>query len=156
DVSVLYRIKGIVATDIGVTWAAQETDAVVTAAVPHPLQFNRPRTVSGFAIGLRHEETAVHFNIAAIVPPRGPIQVAVFAGPSVIRVKQGIVTGVTVNETYPYDTATFASASGIEIARARLGYNAGIDVAVRLWKSFGLGATARYSRADVRFTPMDG
>jgi len=67
------------------------------------------------------------------------------------RVKQGLVTGVVVNDTPPAETITV-----VESTRQHLGYNAGVEVSVRLYKALGIGGIVRYSKADVPFSPAPG
>ena len=128
----------------------------MSALIPHPFTFNAPRSVSGTAIGLPKRELGVHIDAGWVVPANGRGQVTVFAGPSMYRVKQTVVTSITANEIYPYDTATFASATTVESSRSHIGANAGLDVSIRIAKYFGVGAIARYSRATIRLPAPDG
>ena len=84
------------------------------------------------------------------------MQVAIFAGPSWFRVNQGLVTAVTVNETPPFTTATFANATVTESRKQRIGANAGIEASVRVWRAVGVGVLVRYSRATLSFSPAPG
>ena len=84
------------------------------------------------------------------------MQVVIFAGPSLFRVKQGLVTGVTVNETPPFTTAAFANATVTESRKQRIGANAGIEASVRVWNAVGVGVLVRYSRATLSFSPAPG
>jgi len=45
-------------------------------------------------------------------------------GPSWFSVGQDLVSDVTVTQTYPYDTAAFASATAVHRSRSRVGFNA--------------------------------
>jgi hypothetical protein len=128
---------------------SQHTSGDVSAAVPHPFFFNALRSVSGLGTDLPHEEIAIHGELSGLVPIGRAVQLAVFAGPSYFHLRQGLVTDVAVNETYPYDTATFASATTTDVTRSRFGYNAGLDVSGRVARRIGVGFTARYSRASV-------
>jgi hypothetical protein len=155
DIAVGGRVWGVIGPAVAVSWHSQITDATVVASLPHPFVFNSPRQVSGVVPGVKRQEVAGHFDAAAILT-MGRVQVSVFAGPSVIQVKQGLVTTVTANEVYPYDTATFGSATTVEVSHAHVGYNGGVDASVLLWKYFGVGAIVRYSRADVHLEAPDG
>jgi len=90
------------------------------------------------------------------VPTRGRVQVVVFAGPSLFRVTQGLVTGVNVNDPPPFDATTFASATVVETHRSHIGANGGVEASVRVWKALGVGAIARFSRATMPFDAVDG
>jgi hypothetical protein len=129
---------------------SQHTNGDVSATVPHPFFFNAFRRVSGVGTDLAREEIAVHLEVSGLMPIGQAVQLAVFAGPSYFHLKQGLVTDVAVNETYPYDAATFANATTTEVFRSKLGYNAGLDVSGRIARHLGVGFTARYNRASVR------
>jgi hypothetical protein len=115
--------------------------------------------IGGRAMAARHlavgadlprQEVAVHGEVSRLVPIGRAVQLAVFAGPSYFHLRQSLVIDVTANETYPYDTATFASATTVEASRSKFGYNAGLDVSGRIARRVGVGFTARYSRARVQ------
>jgi hypothetical protein len=146
DLTIAGRIWNVVALSVGVTGFQQNRDGAVVATVPHPFSFNTPRTVSGVATGLKRQEWALHLDPAVIVPV-GRLRIAAFAGPSFFTLKQRIVTGVNITETYPFDTATFAEAVTVNVKRSYVGFNGGADVSVALSRSFGVGVMARYSRA---------
>lgn len=58
------------------------------------------------------------------------------------------MSDVTVTQTYPYDTATFASATTVRRSQAKPGFNAGADVAYlfRPHVGFGFGVTFSHAR----------
>jgi hypothetical protein len=132
-----------------VTWSTQTTDGAVSATIPHPFYFNAPRTVSGVAAGGSREEIVIHGEVAGLVTIGRAVQLAVFAGPSYFHLKQGLVVDVNIAEAYPYDTATFVSATTVDASEWQIGFNAGVNVAVRVSKRVGVGVIARYSRASV-------
>ena len=156
DFAIGGRVWRELSIGIAATWAAQLTDAAVSALVPSPVQPGNLRSVSGTATSIRHEEVGIHFDASWAAPAHGRYQAVIFAGPTLFRVKQGLVTGVTVNETPPFTTATFANAATVQTTRVRLGGNAGVEASVRLWKELGVGAMVRYSRATVPFSPAAG
>jgi hypothetical protein len=138
------------AVGAAVTWMSRDTVADVSASLPHPFFFNALRTVSGVAADLPRQEVAVHGEVSGLVPLGRAAQLAVFAGPSYFHLRQSLVIDVTANETYPYDTATFAGATTVEASRSKFGYNAGLDVSGRIARRIGVGFTARYSAARVQ------
>jgi opacity protein-like surface antigen len=79
-------------------------------------------------------------------------QLALAGGPSWFAVAQDLVSDVTVTQSYPYDTATFASAAAVHRSRSRLGFNAGADVSYLLRRHVGLGLGVTYSHASI---PLD-
>lgn len=146
---ILWRRLGI---GVDVSRFALSTPMQLTAAVPHPFFFNQPRTVTGDVGGLQREELAVHVQARAIVPVGARFEVMLFGGPSLFRVKQDFVTDVAYTESYPYDTASFSSATTTAESKSKIGFNAGGDVAFFFTRQVGVGATVQFSGATVGFT----
>ena len=137
---------------IGVQYAMADTKpgASITAVVPHPLLFNAPRTVQGTVSNLAHNENNVHLDVMYALPVRA-MDVKVMAGPTFFSVKQDFVASVAVSETYPFDTATFATATTAQSSKTAAGFNAGVDLSRPLSPHLGVGALIRYSKGDVKF-----
>lgn len=155
DVAATARSRGNLAVGVGVTWLSQSNDSAVSASIPHPFLFNASREVSGVAAQVPHKELAVHVDAAWIVPAGRMTDVALFAGPSFFHLSQTLVTDVAVTDVYPFDTATFVSATTTSGSASKLGFNAGIDVTAHVSRRLGIGFLARYSRASVRFPLND-
>ncbi len=155
DVAIGARLWSGLGLQLAGTWAGQITDATVTASVPSPLPGASARTVSGRATGIHRQERALHVDLLFAFPASrsSRTQVVVFAGPSLFRVKQDLVTGVTVNEAPPFTTATFASTTVVESTKQHLGANGGVEASVRLYKALGVGVLVRFSRATLTFSP---
>ncbi len=137
---------------VGVHYAMADTKprASITAVIPHPLLFNAPRTVQGSIDDVAHNEQNVHVDLMYALPVHA-VNVKIMAGPTFFNLKQDFVSGVTVNETYPFDPATFASATTKRLSKAAVGFNAGIDLSRPLSSQVGIGTIIRYGRADVKF-----
>jgi hypothetical protein len=146
------RVWRNLAVGVDVSYLSKGDSGAIDAQIPHPFFFNRLRTVSGDASGLAHQETAVHVQALWMMPLRDRWQLAIAGGPSWFSVGQDLVSDVTVTQTYPYDTATFASATITHRSASRIGFNAGADVTYRLRPHVGLGFGVTYSRASV---PLD-
>lgn len=123
--------------------------AAISAEIPHPFYFNQLRPISGEATVV-HDERAFHIDAAYVIPSE-TILLVLFGGPSFFSVKKDFVTDVAVNETYPYDTATFASATVTQLSANVTGFNVGADVTWRLGRQWGVGGILRYSRGEVVF-----
>jgi opacity protein-like surface antigen len=141
---------------VGAQYAAAEMkpSASITAAIPHPILFNAPRTVEGSIDDVAHKEQNLHVDLMYALPVHA-MDVKVMGGPTFFNVKQDFVSGVTVNETYPFDTATFADATTKQASKGAVGFNAGVDVSYPLSPRLGIGGLVRYSRADVKFDDPD-
>ena len=123
--------------------------ASTTSSFPHPFFFNQPREVTGDATGVNRTETAVHVQAMYLVNPGGRLRVVLSGGPSFFNVEQDLVTEVTITETFPYDTATFASAQTSRKKGSAAAFNVGADVMWMLNRTFGVGGLVRFSRASV-------
>jgi opacity protein-like surface antigen len=141
---------------VGVQYGMTEMkpSASITAVIPHPILFNAPRTVEGSVNDVAHNEQNVHVALMYALPVHA-VDVKVMGGPTFFKLKQDFVSGVTINETYPFDTATFASATTKQLSETAVGFNAGVDISRPLSSNVGIGALIRYSRGDVKFDHPD-
>jgi hypothetical protein len=146
------RVWRNLAIGVGVSYLSKSDSGAIDAQIPHPFFFNRSRTVAGDASGLAHQETAIHVQASWMVPLRNRWLLAIAGGPSWFSVGQDVVSDVAVTQTYPYDTATFASATTTHHSGSGIGFNVGADATYRLRRHVGLGFGVTYSRASV---PLD-
>ena len=155
DGGVAARLKGNFGVGVAVSWFKGKDEGAVTGTVPHPFLFNTPRPINGTASGLERNELATHIQ-AVYVIPRGKLDVAIAGGPSWFSVKQDLVTDVIYAETYPYDVATFTSATTNRVTKSAVGYNVGVDVGVRFSATFGVGGLVRFTRAPTDLSAANG
>jgi len=87
--------------------------------------------------------------------PVHAVEIRVMGGPTFFNVKQDFVSDLVIKETYPFDTATFASATTKQLSKGAVGFNAGADISRLITSQVGIGALIRYSRADVKFNDAD-
>ncbi len=137
---------------VGVQYAMADmkASASVTASIPHPLLFNAPRSVQGTIDNVEHNEQNVHVDLMYALPVGG-VDIRVMAGPTFFNLKQDFVSGITVAETYPFDTATFASATTKKLSGTAVGFNAGVDISRAVARQVAIGGLVRYSQGDVKF-----
>ena len=140
----------------------------VTARVPHPLQFNKPRTSTGDITNTMRRELGQHlmfgWNISTVATPRfgsSPrgLDFTLFAGPSVFLAEQLFVTSLTLsleNEVFPFDELAFPAPQTISVRDTVLGYNAGVDMTWRFNSKVGVGLLLRYSNGSKAFSPAAG
>ena len=140
----LWRNIGV---GVGVTRFSKNTPTALSASVPHPFFFNRPRTVDGEVTGTAREELAVHVQARATFVPTERIQAVVFAGPSFFNVQQDIVSDFEINETYPYDTATFNRGITTTVDESKVGFNLGADVGYFFTRQVGVGGSVQWAGA---------
>jgi hypothetical protein len=154
DVGVFVRVWRGLAAGVAFTSYIDSRDIELSASLPHPLLFDRPRTIQG-TVGGDHEETAAHLQVAYIVPIGKKLEAVVFGGPSFFTVKQSVVTAVRFSETYPYDEASFTTAD-VETEEAnKTGFNVGADVAYYFTRNVGVGGIIRFSAAKTTFSLGD-
>jgi len=149
DAGAGYRFWKNVAAGVSVSYFTRDDVASTTSSVPHPFFFNQPREVTGEATGVKRSETAVHVQAMYLVNPGGRLRLVLSGGPSFFSVQQDLVTEVIVTETYPFDTATFASARKTREKGSAPAFNVGADVMWMLNRRFGVGGLVRFSQASV-------
>ena len=148
DVGGGVRVWRSLALGLDVSRLSKTDAAAVSAQVPHPFYFGRPRAVAGSTNASR-VETAVHIQAVWVMPMRKQWQIAIAGGPSFFNVQQDVVQDVTVDQTYPYDTATFASAVSTKQKKSAAGFNAGIDLTRMFSPRVGVGVGIGFSHAGV-------
>ena len=144
------RISPYFALGAGISWFNTEETASVSAQLPHPLYFNRNRSISGVSSPLTRSEMAVHLQAHVVVPATNSLTVMGFAGPTFFNVEQQLVTDVNFVHTYPFDTATFSSAVASRKSASAIGFNVGADVTYYFTDHVGIGWFTRYSRATLK------
>lgn len=128
--------------------------STTTARVPHPIQFNQPRTVVTSSEDLQHVESAIHLYGLWDVPLNQRLAIALFGGPSFVTVTQDTVTGIVVGaEEPPFTRATIAAPVVVERKDTAFGINLGADVTYFILPALGVGVTIRYINASAALGP---
>ncbi len=161
DVSVGAMLGRYAAVGVGFSRFRTQDDAAVTARLPHPLFFDRDRTVSGTASSLTREEITIDLQATWILPIARHFDLSLFGGPTFFIVEQDLVTSVSNTETFPFDTTTFDAATAERQSQSGIGYNVGVDFTYFLQAAgsgtrVGLGTLVRFSRASIDFASEDG
>jgi hypothetical protein len=150
DGDVILRVSGGFGVEVGVSSFTKSQVAQVSGTIPHPILGNPPRPISGTSGSLERSEIVGRID-AAYVMSAGWIDLAVSAGPSFFTVNQDLVADVTFNESPSFDRVTFTGATVSTAAATKLGFNAGVDVGIKLSKNVGIGGMVRYSHASMVF-----
>jgi len=150
DGGVIVRLAGGFGVGAAVSSFTRSEAADVAGTVPHPFFFSTLRPFSGTSSALERSEVAVHIQAAYVISSRR-VDVAISGGPSFFSVSQDLVANATYSEAYPFDTATFSATTVSKVTASKTGFNAGVDVGVKLSKTVGVGGLVRYSRASVNF-----
>ena len=125
---------------VSFTHTSSDANVAVTASVPDPVFFDRPRAVSASLSGAKHSENAIHLNAIWMLPVANKLDVGVSAGPSIFMVKQDTITSLTVTEPGPSVNAPLS-----EVKKTTVGFNAGVDVQYLIRKDIAVGGIARYT-----------
>jgi hypothetical protein len=137
---------GVAGTAMSGTDAAQ-----ISGQIPHPINANQPRALTGAADAF-HRESAIHVQAAYWTQPSPRIDVLVGAGPSFMRMEQDFASDVTYTQAFPYNTVTFQGATLSREQKQTIGFHASAQVGVRLIGHLGAAGLVRYSRATLTFS----
>lgn len=140
----------------GVSLLSRNGSAAVTAKLPHPFYFQRPRDAEGSASAIKHDEAVVYGELGWMIPLDGRFDVMVFAGPAFFNATQEVAVKVQFSENYPFDTARFTSVESESKKVKATGFTIGADIGWRLGRSLGVTALIRYARATARVSPVSG
>jgi hypothetical protein len=141
DIGGAYRVWGKnLLAGVSFSHSGSKSDASLTATVPDPVVFDKPRSVTSAQGGLKHSENTVHLAAIWMIPVANKLDVGVFAGPSIFAVSQEAVTSLTVSEPGPTVSAPVA-----KLSKTTVGANFGVDVQYMVAKKWGVGGIARYS-----------
>lgn len=131
----------------------------VTGDVPHPLQFNRPRSVTGELTGVTRQEIGQHVSAGWLLPASGGLDFLVFGGPSVFTTDQVFLTALTLSldkEVFPFTSLAFPGATTQIVRENVMGYHAGVDMTWRFARHIGAGLLLRYATGKKNVTPSGG
>jgi len=144
DVGGGYRVWRDLSIGLGFARTSNSADAAVSAAIPHPVFYDRQATVDTTADSLGHSETAVYLQAMWTVPVTDKIDASFSVGPAFIRVAQELVGGVTVA------TGTQDAVPAIEEhTDTANGFLVGADLSYLLNPRYGVGGFVRYIRGEV-------
>ena len=156
DASVGVRVWRGLQAGLAVSFFDNSGSGNVEASVPHPLQFNKPRTTESELAGITRRELGQHITVGWIIPAAANIDFTIFGGPSFFITEQTFVTGLTMSldkEVFPFTTLAFPGASTAIERETVIGYNAGVDMAWRFADHIGVGALLRYTAGKKDFEP---
>lgn len=155
DASVGYRFWGRFGIAVGGSRVSSTETAFVRASVPHPLLIDHDREVEGESPDATRTESAAHLQLFYEMVPKGKWRGRFFGGPSYFTTQQDRVRDVTVDDIYPFDTATFRSALTGQADGSGFGINAGVDLSWMFSRRAGAGLLVRYARAGIDLNAPD-
>lgn len=156
DVTAGGRIKGNLGMGFGVSYVKADDDASISAAIPSPFYFNRPRRLDA-PTTLERTDLMLHLDAMWLLPLSDSVQMTVFGGPTWFQVKQQTITSLVIDDVFPFETVGLI---GVERERQTLstwGFNGGFDVSFFFSKNVGVQGLVRYTRgtATVSVTGVD-
>ena len=150
------RLAGNFGVGVNWTYATQSDTASLSQKIPHPFFFNQLRSVAGTKDGLNRKETGIHILLAWLIPAGSHVQVTVEGGPSFYQVSQDLVTALVLQDDYPHDSVTLKDATIVSQSKNATGFNAGLDIAYMVQRNVGVGASIRFTRAEMDFDVANG
>jgi hypothetical protein len=144
DITGGYRGWRRLALAVGLSSFSSSGSSTLTASIPDPGFFDRPRTVVQNATGLERRELGVHLQAVWFLPIADRVDIAFSAGPSIIRVRQQLTAGVTVPPRTQSVNVVQETQSG-----TALGANAGFDMSYMFTPRYGAGVFLRYAGASI-------
>lgn len=156
DIAGGMHITGKISGGIAISRLGKSTDAEYTALVPHPAFVGELRTVALSVNDLGHTETGIHLQGIYQLFSSSRYDASVFAGPSIMMVKEDIVSGVTVTESGPPFTAVTLNTTFGSASKTVLGANLGLDLNYRISGGIGAGFFVRYTVASAKLAAGDG
>jgi hypothetical protein len=148
DGGVAVRLRGRFGIGLSVSRFSGDAGAEVVAQIPYPFEFGRFREVSGTSAGLDRTELAYHVQLRYSRPLGQRVRLVVSGGPSIFNVRRQLLSEVQVDEEYPYDTATFRSATSHVAKGTGIGAHAEADVTWAFGRHAGIGFLLRYNRGS--------
>jgi len=152
--SVLVRVWKGLAGGVALTRTSHSTTGSINGTIPHPFYFDRMRAVTASA-PVSHGETAVHAQVAWVVPVGKSMLLSLSGGPSYFSVSQSLVESAPFTESYPYDSAALSTPVVTEPSKSAVGFNVGADFGWFFTRTIGVGAGVRYARARIEYPLHD-
>jgi hypothetical protein len=140
---------------LSVTRAIRDAAGEFTAALPHPLFVDRPRTATGAMASASTSETAVHFGLS-LSATRGGFTARLSGGPSYFLAEADLVERVDYTHEYPYDTVEVTGVSGSVVKGDAVGGHADLTLERRISGRVAIAGGARWSRASIQLARTEG
>jgi hypothetical protein len=144
DISVGYKVWRGLGVAFGYSSFSNDNSAAGVAVVPDPVFFNRPHTVTLDLSTAPRSESNMYLVAVWFIPIKEKIDFAISIGPSFTRVKQDLVTDISIppgtSDAIPFIETQSGTANGVHI---------GIDGTYLFLKWLGAGAFVRYNGGSV-------
>jgi len=152
DVAGGLRLVGNLAFGVGFSLMENQGDATGHGTVPNPLFFDRDRSVTFDATGLKHREVGIHFSAVYVIPLGDRFLVSIFGGPTVFRLRQELVGDVALGPELDlpfFDSVDVASVTTTSVSETGLGGHVGVDGTFLLNDQLGVVGFFRFDGGSV-------
>ena len=144
------RVWSNLALGVAVSAFSNTGAAVLEGKVPHPLFFNRFRTVTSQRSGVDHRQVGYHGQLSWFVPVSDKFDFAIFGGPSFYNVDQQVARQITItNSGERFNNATISNLITQVTSGTGIGGNLGVDIAYLFTDVIGVGVMFRWSSGSV-------
>lgn len=144
DISVGWRFHQKIAAAVGYSTMSSSGTIAGTATVPSPLFFNQYKTVDISGASFNRSDRNIYVVAMWFVPVTNRVEIALVGGPTTTKVKQDLVTGLSVPAGTQNAVATVESQS-----KNGWGFNVGVDASYLFTKFYGVGIFVRYNGGSV-------
>lgn len=117
------------------------SDGAVTAAIPSPIFFDQPRSVTTSISDMRHRERWAGGYGAYMIKLDKKAGLLLMGGPMIVAVDHALPNSATVTEGATEPSVTVAV---VEASKTVWGYGVGADFSYMVMPNIGVGAQARY------------
>jgi hypothetical protein len=148
DVGGMYHLRKQLWVGAAFSMISQKVSGDITGKLPHPFHFDQPRDITGTQGDFRSKERGLHVSVGYLIPLTKTLDMMILGGPSLLSLRQDVITGVDYSEDYPYDTARFVSAPTESVSASKMGFNVGSDVSWKLSKTIRFGGLIRFTRSS--------
>jgi opacity protein-like surface antigen len=142
-----YFVRKNFTVGVALSMFTRSPAAAVSVTTPDPIAFNSFTVVSA-SPKLKQTELGTHIRLAYLVPLNDKAQIAIVAGPSIVRLSKEIATGNVVNGAAQIAVETQTGTG--------FGAHGGLDFTYLFTPRLGGGIFVRYLRADVDLPAASG
>lgn len=147
------RLSGTFGVGVTGSWFSKASDAAYTLSVANPAVANKPRSLSGTAASLNHQEFVTHIQALYALPLGSKGRLVLSAGPSIFNLKQDLLQSVQFNEVPGFATITLNQLATTSVSKTMVGFNVGADITWPIARHIGVGTVTRYSSATTTVDP---
>ena len=152
DISGGARVWRNVSVGLGFHGGSTHSEAAIQGSIPHPIFFNRNRSVAASVGDLTRTEHAVHLQVGYLMPINDDLSIHFLVGPSFFSLHQDTIDAVSITEVGSPFTSVNATSAVAERTDSSTGFNIGVDISYIAIESgplkVGAGLFIRYSGAS--------